>query len=185
MYILWLGCSNGFQQEAYSPHLKWRNLFDLKVLAKGLTKIHIKVLTDNSTTVACINKFGTSRSQECDFITKEIWQWASNSSIWLSAMHWPGIQNIEADFESWKYEIHTEWKLIESVFHFICGELGFSPTIDLFAKRINTQLRTFVSYRPNPNCVAVSAFLINWEKKIYAFPPFACLYPKPFKNLSG
>ena len=54
--------------------------------------------------------------------------------------------------------------------------IRFSPTIDLFATRINIQLRTFVSYRPDPNCVAVNAFLINWEKmKFYAFPLFACL----------
>ena len=85
-----------------------------------------------------------------------MWQWVSDSSLWLSATHLPGIQNTEAHFESRKYEIHTEWKLNESVFHFICGELGFSPTIDLLATRINTQLRTFVSYRPNPNCVASS-----------------------------
>ena len=38
-------------------------LFGLKALAKGLTNIHIKVLTENSTAVACTNKFGTSRSQ--------------------------------------------------------------------------------------------------------------------------
>ena len=56
-------------------------LFDLKALAKGLTKVHIKVLTGNSTTLLSINKFGTSRSQECDSMTKEIWQWASDYSI--------------------------------------------------------------------------------------------------------
>ena len=56
-------------------------LFDLKALAKRLTKVHKKVLTNNSTTVACINKFGTRRSKECDFITKEIWQWASDYFI--------------------------------------------------------------------------------------------------------
>ena len=50
------------------------------------------------------------------------------------------------------------------------------PTIDLFATRINTQLRPFVSYRTDLNCVAVNAFLINWGKEtFYAFPPFACL----------
>ena len=85
-----------------------------------------------------------------------MWQWVPDSSLWLSATPLPGIQNTEADVESRKYEIHTEWKLNESVFHFICGELGFSPTIDLLATGINTQLRTFVSYRPNPNCVASS-----------------------------
>ena len=46
------------------------------------------------------------------------------------------IQNTEAAFESRKHEIHTEWKLNESVFHFIRGELEFSSTIDLFAIRI-------------------------------------------------
>ena len=45
-------------------------LFGSKAVAKSLTKVHIKVLTDNSTAVACINKFGTSRSQECDSVIK-------------------------------------------------------------------------------------------------------------------
>ena len=151
-------------------------LFGLKALAKSVTKVRIKVLTDNSTAVACINKFGTSRSRECDSVTKEIWQWVSYPSIWFSATHLPGIQNMEADFESRKHEIHTEWKLNESAFNFICYELEFSPTIDLFATRINTQLRAFVSSRPDPNCVVVNTFLINWEKeKFCAFPPFVCL----------
>ena len=34
----------------------------------------------------------------------------------------------------------------------------------------------FLSYRPDPNCIAVNAFLINCEKeKFYVFPPFAYL----------
>ena len=151
-------------------------LFGLKALTKGLTKIQIKVLTDNSTEVVWINKYGTSRSQECVLVTKDIWQWVSDSSMRLSATHLPGIQNTEADFESRKYEVHTEWKLKESVFHFICGELGFFPTIYLCPTKINTQLRTFFSYRPDPCCVAINAFSINWNKeKFYAFPPFSCL----------
>ena len=116
------------------------------------------------------------------FITKEIWHWASDSSIWLSATHLPGIQNTEADFESRKYEIHTELKLNESVFHFIYGELGFFPTIDLFATILNTQLGTFVSYRPDPNCVAVNSFLMNWGKKSSIRFLHLHVYPKPFKK---
>ena len=86
-------------------------LLGLKALTKGLTKVYIKVLTGNSTAVACINKFGNTRSQERDSVTKEIWQWVSDSSVWLSATHLTEIRNAEADFESRKYEIHTEWKL--------------------------------------------------------------------------
>ena len=120
-------------------------LFSLKALTKGLKKVHIKVLTDNSTTVACINKLGTSRSQGCDSVTKEISN-SANSAIWLSARHLPEKQNTEVDFtRNTKHEIHTEWKLNKFVFHFIYGELGLSRTIDLFATRKNTQLRTLVS----------------------------------------
>ena len=36
-------------------------LFGLTSFAKGLTKVHIKVLNNNSTAVAYINRFGTSR----------------------------------------------------------------------------------------------------------------------------
>ena len=151
-------------------------LFGLKALGKGLTKVHIYVLADNSTAVACTNKFGTSWSLECDSVTKEIWQRASDSFIWLSATHLPWTKNSEADFESRKHKIYTEWKLIKSVFHFIRGELGFSSIMNLLATRINTQLRTFVFYRAGLNCVAENVFLINWEKeKFYAFLPLACL----------
>ena len=157
------------------------SLFRLSCPLWTKTRYH----SDNSTTVSCINKFGTSRSQECDFIRKEIWQWASISSIWLSPTHLPGIQSTEADFESRKYEIHTEWKLNESVLHLICRELGFSPTIVLFATRINTQLRTFFSYRPDTNRAAVNAFLRNWGKKVLCIP-FICMFiQNPSKNLSG
>ena len=157
-------------------------VFGLKSLAKGLTKVYIKVLADNWTAVACINKFGTSRSHDCESVTKEIWQWASDSSIiWLYATHLPEIQITEVVFESQKHEIHTEWQLKESLFHFISGELGFSSTIDLFATRINTQLGTFVSYRPDQDCVAANAFLIIWEKYSMHFLHLR-FYPKPFKR---
>ena len=151
-------------------------LFGLKALTIGLTKVRIKVLTDNSTAAACINNFDTSRSRERDSAKIEIWLWASNSAIWFSVKHLTEMQNTEADFESRNHEMHTEWKSNESSFRFLFGESGFSSTIDLFATRINKQLGTSISYRPGPNCVAVNAFLINWAKeKLYAFLPFACL----------
>ena len=71
---------------------------------------------------------------------------------------------------------NSKWKWNESVLQFIWGKLGFFPFIDLFATTINTQLRSFVSYRHDPNCVATNAFLINCEKgKFYAFSPLVCL----------
>ena len=93
----------------------------------------------------------------------------------MAVKHLAEMQNTEADLESRKHETHTEWKFNESTSHFICGEIEFSPTIDLFVTRISTQLRKFFSCGPDPKYVAVNAILINWAtEKIYTFPPFAC-----------
>ena len=115
-------------------------LFGLRSLAKYLKLIHIKVLRDNSTAVACINKFGTSKSFECDSLTQEIWVCAANVSILPSAVHIPWVQDFEVDLESRKQELYTEWKLKDSDFQFLRRKLDFSPNIDLFIIRINTNL---------------------------------------------
>ena len=62
------------------------------------------------------------------------------------------------------------------IFSSISSQLNTNPKIDLFATRLNIQLSTFVSYRPDPKCIAVNAFLLDWSKlDFYAFPPFVCL----------
>ena len=149
-------------------------LFGLKSLTTGLHETHIKVICDNTSAVHCINKFGTSRSFPLDKTTKDIWAYVIQNNNWLSAAHIPGKLNVEADLESRKMEIHTEWKLDESTFQEICNFFKFVPDMDLFASRLNTQLKRFMSYRPDPECFAVNAFLSNWKKlKFYCFPPFA------------
>ena len=48
--------------------------------------------------------------------------------------------------------------------------------MDLFASRHNTQCKLYVSYRPDPGCMAVDAFSLNWHSiMFYAFPPFSVL----------
>ena len=92
------------------------------------------------------------------------------------ATHIPGIQNTEADLESRKNEVHTEWKLRENIFSNICSQLNTSPKTDLFATSVNTPLSTVISYRPDSKCIAVDAFRLDWSKlDFYAFPPFVCL----------
>lgn len=37
-------------------------------------------------------------------------------------------------------------------------------------------MKKFCSYRPNPECILVNAFTVNWGSVvIYAFPPFNCI----------
>ena len=55
--------------------------------------------------------------------------------------------------------------------------------MDLFASQLNTQLRQYVSWRPDPNTMATDALQIPWnELKGYAFPPF-CLIGRCLKRV--
>ena len=130
-------------------------LFGLISISRHIRLAHTKILCDSSTAVACINKFGTSHFGKCDTLSKQIWKWAQENEICVSATHIPGIQGTEADLESRKNEIYTEWKLRENIFDYICSQLNTNPKMDLFATILNTQLSTFVSYRPDTKCIAV------------------------------
>ena len=54
--------------------------------------------------------------------------------------------------------------------------LKFSPIIDLFASRLNHQLPTYVSYKPDLDAYAVDAFPLVWKQfTFYCFQPFSCI----------
>ena len=50
-------------------------LFGLKSLCKDMKDTAIMLRMDNSTAVAYVNKMGGSKSESCDFVAKEIWNW--------------------------------------------------------------------------------------------------------------
>ena len=69
-----------------------------------------------------------------------------------------------ADFKSRNFEDNKE------IFN------PFQPHLDLFASCLNSQLKTYVSWHPEPESWAVDAFSLNWNTlKFYAFPPFSLL----------
>ena len=150
--------------------------FGLKSLCRGLTNTHIKMLLDNTSAVHIINNMGSCKSISCDKVARNIWEWARVRNIWITSSHIPGVLNVEADIESRRNEIRMEWKLIESEFDNIQIRTDFQPDIDLFASRINKQLKQFVAYRPDPDAKHINAFTINWHLlQFYAFPPFAII----------
>lgn len=151
-------------------------LFGLQSLCDKLHNTHLKILSDNTTAVQCINNMGSCKSVECDQITKTIWDWGINRNVWLTSAHIPGRLNREADEESRKTELRTEWKLNRKIFNNMLNYFQFFPEIDLFASRINTQLPRFFSYRPDPFSEVTNAFTVSWgDIKFYCFPPFSCI----------
>ena len=116
------------------------NELELKAIFLGLKffikeeKTHIKVFSDSTTAIGCINKIGTSHSDICHHFTKLIWKLAK--SIHITAAHIPGNKNIEADRESRELSVDLEWML--------CWK-SYAPKTDLFASNLNYQFHTYYS----------------------------------------
>ena len=157
------------------------NILELKAVELGLRSLcsdisgpaGIKVLCDNSTSVSYLKHKGGTKSTHCNEVARRIWKWCETKNIWLVVSHIPGIQNIEADFESRNFTDNTEWALNSHMFKEVCDTWGY-PNIDLFASRNNNQLPLYVSWGPDPFAKYVDAFSLNWRefKFVYIFPPF-------------
>ena len=159
-------------------HINYLELLAVKLALASLfdnrSNIHVRVMSDNTTTVSYINSMGGCKSRECNSITKDIWDWARERNIWLSAAHIPGSSNVDADQLSRNLNLNLEWMLSKPIFQRIVSLFG-KPDIDLFASRLNAQVETYVSWRPQPMAKFVDAFSIDWSQFFfYAFPPF-CL----------
>lgn len=153
-------------------------LFTLKSLCNDCNDSHIRVFTDNTCAVSYITNFGGCRSMECNKVAKDIWLWALHKNNWITIAHLPGKANISADYQSRNVNPDCEWKLNPDIFSQVKIKLSFSPNIDLFASRLNYQLQPYVSFKSDPQSMAIDAFsMITWAKwKFYAFPPFAVIH---------
>ena len=104
------------------------NELELKAIFLGLKffikeeKTHIKVFSDSTTAIGCINKIGTSHSDICHHFTKLIWKLAK--SIHITAAHIPGNKNIEADRES--RELSISWLRMDAMFEKLIESLGIA-----------------------------------------------------------
>ena len=149
-------------------------LFTLKAFCMNFSFTHIRLMIDNTTAVIGINKKGSCKAN-LHRVIKAIWIWALERNIWLSAVHIPGVENVDADFESRNASTSAEWCLDQHFFDLIMSKFG-PCDVDLFASRLNHRLKKYVSRFPDPGACAVDAFYFNWsDDKLYIFPPFRLL----------
>ena len=114
-------------------------LIALKSFVKTRHK-HIKIMSNNTTAIHCINKIGTSHSMECHYQVLEIWEWAIIHKNHRSAAPISGKLNTVVDKESRSNHVDTEWMLQSFLFESGIRTLCFRPEIDLFAVNINHSL---------------------------------------------
>ena len=164
------------------------NVFELKAIYYALRsfckedKMHIKVMTDNTTALAYVKHMGGVRSIECNEQAQLIWNWIENHGDWLTIAHIPGKENVVADYKSRHFSDNVEWSLADKYFNKICTVFG-EPNIDLFASRLNKKIEKYVSFQPDPFAYNIDAFSMSWKHYFfYAFPPFSCI-PKVLKKI--
>ena len=136
------------------------SFFGLKSFASDLTNVHIKVSMDNTTAIAYVNHMGGSHSMESNEVAMSIWAFCRQRDIWLTAVHLPGHLNVLADQKSRIFDDKTEWHLNPGVFRKIVLKFVM-PEIDLFASRLNYQLKPYVAWMPDPEAQYIDAFTLD------------------------
>ena len=117
----------------------------LKSFSNTISGKHVKLMVDNTTAVTTINQMGTCHSWLNNQLAHQIWMWCIDHRIWLTVTHIPGKQNTEADRESRVSQRETEWTLQKPLFDSAIKKLGVTPDVDLFASRLNFQLRPYIA----------------------------------------
>jgi len=149
----------------------------LSFLKNNKTYKHVRIMSDNATSIAYINNKGGCKSEYCNNMSQRIWEFCIERGLHVSAAHIPGTHNITADIASRQFKESAEWMLCPSVFKSLCDKFG-TPEIDLFATRLNKQLPKYVSWLPDPGSAYVDAMSIKWSNIFtYIFPPFSMLWP--------
>ncbi|XP_063915050.1 uncharacterized protein LOC135131313 [Zophobas morio] len=157
----------------------------LKCFAREVQNCEILHRIDNTTAISYINRMGGVQYVELNQRAKDIWTWCEKRRIWIFASYIPSRENTDADRESRRVNVDTEWELGAPFFQTIVERWGF-PEIDLFASRSNAKTEVFCSWKRDPEARYIDAFTVNWSKYLfYAFPPFAMVAKVSNSPVSG
>ena len=156
----------------------WRELtavsHTLRAAAPMLRNTVVLIETDNIVTKAYINHMG-GRKPMLNVIAQDIWKAAHQYGLQLIAVHRPGRLNQRADkLSRWSTD-STDLQLLPSLFQKANKRWG-PHSVDLFANRLNRQVRRYVSWRPDPFSVANDGltFPLTGENA-WCFPPEALI----------
>ena len=101
--------------------------------------------------------------------------WCTSQNMLVSAAHILGTQNTEGDSFSRNFYEAIEWKLSTHLFQKISGMFG-NTTLDLFASCIDYLIDRYISWKSDPEALAIDAFSIKWNTEFYyIFLPFSLL----------
>ena len=158
------------------------NVLELEAVRLALPRLHHKlsnhhvlVRSDNTATVAYINRQGGVRSPSMNHLAEAIHRWAATHLLSIRAAHVPGRLNLGADLMSRGGTQGPEWHLKPEVVRQIWTRFGRAD-VDLFASRDATHCPLWFSIKNDSPPLGHDALAHPWPKSgSYAFPPFALI----------
>ena len=159
------------------------NLLELEAVVRAVKSLAdiaegscLTVFSDNTTTVAYINRQGGTRSPNLCLKAWFLLLWCRSHDIQLRASHIAGKDNTLADALSRGRVSQGEWELAPQWADWLFKWLG-RPLVDLFATAVNAKLPTFCARSFHPQAWAVDALSFSWDSlDSYAFPPFCLIH---------
>ncbi len=159
------------------PQLHWHiNCLELLAVRLALSRLRgrlqrkdVLVLTDNTATIAYINRQGGLRSRRMSQLARHLLLWSQKHLRSLRAIHIPGVFNRAAD-ELSRAALPGEWRLHPQAVQLIWGRFG-AAQVDLFASPETTHCQEF--YSLTEATLGTDALAHSWPRGLrkYAFPP--------------
>ena len=132
-------------QEVSSHSMNWKELkaihLTISHFASSLRGRCVRVLSDNTTALACLRRQGSLHSIHLLDLSREVLELTLSLGITLVPLHIKGVLNVLADNGSGDAPISTEWSLDRRSFVWLCSLLG-CPQVDLFATRTITNYQS-------------------------------------------
>ncbi len=131
----------------------------------------VLVRTDNTATVAYINRQGGLRSRRMSQLARHLLLWSQKHLRSLRAIHIPGVLNRAAD-ELSRAALPGEWRLHPQAVQLIWSRFGVAQ-VDLFASPETTHCQWF--YSLTEATLGTDALAHSWPQGLrkYAFPQWA------------
>ena len=127
--------------------------YAIRSLQPFFTGNHIMICSDSVSAIKYVQDMGGMTNLKMDLMARDLWNFAVEHNLWLTCNYVKSAENY-ADAGSRVLSTRTEWTLLMTTFHQICDWLG-TPTIDMFASRLNARLPHYVSWFPDPYCLNV------------------------------
>ncbi len=163
------------------PQLRWHiNCLELLAVRLALSRLRgrlqgkdVLVRTDNTATVAYINRQGGLRSRRMSQLARHLLLWSQKHLRSLRAIHIPGVLNRAAD-ELSRAALPGEWRLHPQAVQLIWSRFGVAQ-VDLFASPETTHCQWF--YSLTEATLGTDALAHSWPQGLrkYAFPPVSLL----------